>query len=149
MKYFVPGIFIFGLFLFFTGCSVDNTPISGEIPSLSLPNLRGEVIDIGKDTNKVLLLVFWATWCQPCIMEIPSLVAINNRYKDRSFQLISVLTDEPGIMAIQNIKNNFGINYNILLGDEESGNRFGVRAVTITFLFISNHKIKYYYQNII
>jgi thiol-disulfide isomerase/thioredoxin len=139
----VPGLIIICLCLFVSDCAEDKTPISGEIPSLSLPNLRGDIIDIHKDTSELLLLVFWATWCQPCIMEIPSLITINNRYKDRSFRLISVLTDEPGTKTILKISNEFGINYDILLGEERTGIKFGVRALPTLLLVGRNRKILY------
>ncbi len=104
--------------LLMAGCSKDSSPISGKMPPISLPNLEGKTINIKNYDDDLLLLVFWATWCQPCIMEIPSLVEINSKYKSKGLRLVSILTDNPGINQIYSLKENFNINYEILLGKE-------------------------------
>jgi thiol-disulfide isomerase/thioredoxin len=45
--------------------------------------------------GEVVLVNFWATWCRPCLKEIPDLLALENRYRDRGLRLVPVSLDEP------------------------------------------------------
>ncbi len=47
-------------------------------------------------TNKLLLVNLWATWCGPCVTELPDLVTMNRMYRDRDFQFVTISIDEPG-----------------------------------------------------
>jgi thiol-disulfide isomerase/thioredoxin len=47
------------------------------------------------DTNKLLLVNIWATWCGPCIIEMPDLVTINRMYRDRDFEFVTISIDDP------------------------------------------------------
>jgi peroxiredoxin len=47
------------------------------------------------DSNKLLLVNIWATWCGPCIIEMPDLVTINRMYRDRDFSFITISIDDP------------------------------------------------------
>ncbi len=47
------------------------------------------------DTDKLLLVNVWATWCGPCVAELPELVTMNRMYRKRNFQLITISLDEP------------------------------------------------------
>lgn len=72
----------------------------GELaPKLALSGLLNapltELKDIGELKGKVVILDFWATWCEPCVDSIPHLNAMAEKYKDKKIVFISV-TDEPG-----------------------------------------------------
>ena len=47
------------------------------------------------DTDKLLLVNLWATWCGPCVSELPELVTINRMYRKRNFQFVTISLDEP------------------------------------------------------
>ncbi|MEA2631926.1 MAG: hypothetical protein QOE66_2145 [Chloroflexota bacterium] len=47
------------------------------------------------DTNKLLMVNVWATWCGPCVIEMPELVAMNRMYRKRNFQFVTISLDEP------------------------------------------------------
>ena len=59
---------------------------------ISLPNLQGKLQ--GLPEGKVVLLNFWATWCPPCREEIPSMVKIYDKFKDRGFEIVAVSVDK-------------------------------------------------------
>ena len=48
------------------------------------------------DTGKLLVVNVWATWCGPCVAELPELVTMNRMYRKRDFQLVTISLDEPG-----------------------------------------------------
>ena len=68
--------------------------------------------------NKAILVDVFATWCPPCIAEIPTLIELKNKYKDK-FEIVSVLfeQDKPKEEVLEFIKK-FGINYPITMGDD-------------------------------
>lgn len=67
-----------------------NTPY----PNLSLVNAKNETGSIFDTTAKINMLVFWASWCGPCRMEIPQLKELYLQYKGKGFNLVSVSIDE-------------------------------------------------------
>lgn len=49
----------------------------------------------GEQRGEVVLVNFWATWCAPCVKEIPELMKLEEKYKGRGFKLVAVSLDEP------------------------------------------------------
>ena len=64
--------------------------------------------------GKLLLLNFWATWCTPCLHEIPELVKLQKQYAARGLQIIGPAVDDPG--AVRSMLGPLGINYPVLTG---------------------------------
>ena len=62
-------------------------------PELTLKCLNGETIHLSDYRGKVLVVNFWATWCLPCIVEIPHLVDLHRDYKDKGVQLVGISMD--------------------------------------------------------
>ncbi len=120
------------------GCQ-DKRPRSGEAPILTLKTYAGETMVVDGKDAKATLLVFWATWCGPCIMEMPSLIALNAKLKDRGFRVISINVDDPtGNKALPILKRE-GVDYPVLIGDEEDMKTYGgIEALPTSFLISSD-----------
>lgn len=68
---------------------------SQDLPPLALRDLKGEIRTLGEFKGKYMVLNFWATWCPPCLKELPSLVALQEKYRDRNLQIVYVSLDFP------------------------------------------------------
>ncbi len=117
-----------------TSCE-EKQPISGRIPTVAFKSFTGENITLSAEDKNVTLLVFWATWCQPCIMEIPALVHLHEKFKDRNFRVMSVNVDDPEGQKVRAISREYGITYPVLIGDEAIMKQYGgVNALPTAFL---------------
>lgn len=88
------------------------------ILSFSLPNLKGELIDISQFRGKVILLNFWATWCPPCREEIPYLNELYKQYKEKGLVVVGIALDRGGPKEVQKFLEKYEIQYINLMGDE-------------------------------
>ena len=97
---------------------------------------------IGK--NKVVLLDFWASWCTPCLNEVPNLKAAYNRFKSMGFEIVSVSVDDGTDEWIKAVKDN-GMNWVQLWNGEDMENsaaaKYLISAIPTTFLIDSEGTI--------
>lgn len=84
--------------------------------SFSLTTLTGDTIDqtIFSD-HKLTMVNYWATWCGPCVSEIPDLVKISADYADKGFALIGVHVDDTDLDGVKKFMEDQKINYPIIL----------------------------------
>lgn len=94
-------------------------------PILSLSTYSGDMYTVSRKDEKVILIVFWATWCQPCLMEIPTLIELQRKYGSRGFQVVAVNVDDHEGSKARAIMERFGVNYPVVVGNEGTITRFG------------------------
>ncbi|UCE58467.1 MAG: carboxypeptidase regulatory-like domain-containing protein [Phycisphaerales bacterium] len=112
--------------------------LGDPVPDLTLKTLAGERIELVKLKGKVVLLDFWATWCGPCIEEIPKLTAVNDRFAAHDdFVLISVSLDGDEKMLRRFLEKR-KLDWHHVFGEEggarETANRFGVVGLPMVVL---------------
>jgi hypothetical protein len=78
----------------------DGTAAALEL-SLEMPTLEGATATLNQFKGKVVLVNFWATWCQPCRVEIPWLIEFNKKYGPQGFVILGVAMDDDGKKAVE------------------------------------------------
>src|SRR5260370_11721786 len=110
-------------------------------PEIRLKDFMGKELTLESSRGKVVLLNFWATWCGPCREEIPELVALQNRYKDR-LQIIGLLVDDDDEKGIRKVIDSEGINYPVALADSDTRFSYGgVAALPTVFVINSEGRV--------
>jgi len=93
-------------------------------PDFKLKDFDDKELTLEASRGKVVLLNFWATWCGPCREEIPGLIALQQRYKDR-LMIIGLVVDDGDEKEIREIIKNEGINYPIAIADAKIRLEYG------------------------
>jgi peroxiredoxin len=107
-----------------------------QAPGFTLATLDGGKGSPADHRDKLVILNFWATWCQPCTLEMPSLEALWSRYRDRGLVVIGVSVDRGAPRAllepyVRNLKLTFPI---LLDPDSKTSDRWRVTAIPVTFI---------------
>jgi len=106
----------------------------GAAPQIALPVVGDGTSDLAADRGKVVLVNFWATWCEPCKAEMPGLQQLADELRDEQFRLYSVDLQEDEA-AIRAFERQYGLNlYAVMDQDGDATRAYGVRALPSTFL---------------
>jgi thiol-disulfide isomerase/thioredoxin len=110
-------------------------------PDFKLTSLDGKPVMLASSKGKVILLNFWATWCGPCRAEIPDLVGLQNKYKDR-LQILGLVVDDDDQDAIKEFSERFGINYPVAIAGDDIRMRYGgIAALPTSFVLDAEGRI--------
>src|SRR6266446_5890576 len=110
-------------------------------PEFKLTGLDGKQLSLADSHGKVILLNFWATWCGPCRAEIPDLVELQNKYKDR-LQILGLVVDDDDQDAIKEFTEKFRINYPVALATNEIRMQYGgIAALPTSFVLDAEGRI--------
>ena len=103
-------------------------------PPFQLKDLDGKELKLEAFHGKVVLLNFWATWCGPCREEIPALIELQRRYKDR-LQVIGLAVDEDDEAYVRKFAASAGMNYPIAMSSVDVRMAYGgVGALPTVFV---------------
>jgi thiol-disulfide isomerase/thioredoxin len=110
-------------------------------PDFQLTGLDGKPVTLAGSKGKVVLLNFWATWCGPCLAEIPDLVELQKKYKDR-LQILGLVVDDEDLDAIKKFAARFGINYPVALATSDIRIQYGgIPALPTSFVLDSEGRV--------
>lgn len=117
------------------------------MPPFSLPAaLDGSVVTSEHYRGKTMLVTFFATWCPPCLQEIPTLKELHSKFHQQDFVVVALSVDEGGPSAVAQLVRQASINYPVLMADKRTAQDFGnIVALPTTFLVNkSGHVVKKY-----
>ncbi|HEX8186149.1 MAG TPA: TlpA disulfide reductase family protein [Blastocatellia bacterium] len=104
----------------------DKPPLA---PAFSLKDLRGRSVRLDDQKGRVLLINFWATWCAPCLAEMPDLVKLQKEYGPRGLQIIGITYPPVDRAGVRRMVRRLKINYTILFGSDKTAKDYDVGEV--------------------
>lgn len=116
--------------------------VNQPAPDFSLAALDGKTQKLSDYHGKAVLLNFWATWCEPCKIEMPWFVDLQKKYGPQGLQVLGIAMDDSDPKDIAEFAKKMGVNYPILIGKEEVGTQYGgVQYLPSTFYISRDGKI--------
>ena len=128
------------------GGGAGNPPdvvVGARSPDFSLPTIDGATLKSSSLKGNVVILNFWATWCQPCLGEIPVLQDLAARSKAR---VVGIALDEGGARVVKPFVADHGINYTVVIGNEQVFEQFNGLGIPYSLLLDSSQRIVKIYR---
>lgn len=128
-----------GAILFYLVASVPSNKQAarGErrpAADFKLPDLNGRPRSLSDFKGQVVLLDFWATWCEPCMEELPDLIRFQDAHKDQNFTLVGVAMDAEGVSIVGPVARQNKIPYPILISGGDLPSGYNVPGFPCAFL---------------
>ena len=114
-------------------------------PAVSLNLLNGGVLNLESLRGKVVIVDFWATWCVPCLSEIPMFNQLKKQYQPRGVEVIAISLDEEGASKVKPFLKAHPMDYTQVIGDEPTARAFNVSVDTlpVTLLIDKQGRIRF------
>jgi cytochrome c biogenesis protein CcmG/thiol:disulfide interchange protein DsbE len=130
--------------------NASSTAGDAAMPSIVMKDLKDREVTLAQYKGQVVLVNFWATWCEPCKIEIPWMIEFQKKYSSRGFTILGVSMDEEGKKVVDPYleKERFDVNgqkvamnYPILLGNDSIADKFGsIVGLPTSMLFTRDGK---------
>lgn len=106
---------------------------------------EGNKISLDKYRNEVLMLNFWATWCGPCLIEMPSMASLSEQFESKGLQIVAISNEDEETIRRFRDQNPYPFTF---LVDREGKltERLGVWALPLTIILDRNGKLTYFHQ---
>lgn len=135
------------------GCGANSegaagaVAVGGRAPSFSLKSLDGTTVTSRSLEGKAVVLNFWATWCGPCVKEIPDLKQVA---ASSAARVVGIALDEDGLKTVKPFAERFEMNktenYTVLLGDQELFQKFNGLGIPYTLVLDRSQRIVKIYR---
>ncbi|HET6725704.1 MAG TPA: TlpA disulfide reductase family protein [Gammaproteobacteria bacterium] len=109
--------------------------VGAPLPALKLPDTDGKLVPLRSDAARVTVINFWASWCGPCLQEIPDLIRVNERLGRRGVRVVGIAVDSGKPEQIAAFARAHGIDYPVLVADTGwVRQHFGLTGVPVTLI---------------
>ena len=117
--------------------SVPSTASSSLLDGFQATSVLGDSLSLSKMKGKIIIVDFWATWCPPCVKEIPHFISLQNTYQDQ-VQIIGISLDKS-MAPVKDFMSRRDVNYPIVEGSRDVVAPFGdIVSIPTTFIFDTN-----------
>jgi thiol-disulfide isomerase/thioredoxin len=126
------------------GVRQTNLPPSQNVENLGWQTFDNRQIKLGEMKGKVTVLDFWATYCPPCLEEIPHLVSLQEKYKTQGFEVVGLhVGDEEDRLKVPAFVEKLKMNYTLAYPEDDLTNALfgGNSAIPQTFVFGRDGKL--------
>jgi thiol-disulfide isomerase/thioredoxin len=128
------------------GAEARTPPAPRAAPDFSRSSLDHREIRLSAYRGKVVVLNFWATWCEPCIAEVPRFAEWQRKYGPRGLRIVGVSMDDDEA-PVRTAVRKYGLNYPVVMGDEKLGELYGgVLGLPMTLLIDANGRIRFEHE---
>lgn len=111
------------------------------LPPINLRDFEGKAIPSDQFKGNILVLDFWATWCVPCIAEIPTLNRLQEKYKDRGVRVLGVTLASGDAAEVKPSIGRNKMKYTVLMGDDDQVYDLNVVAFPTTYVVTRDMKV--------
>jgi thiol-disulfide isomerase/thioredoxin len=118
------------------------------LPPLQLKDFSGKTVKQEELGGKAYIVDFWATWCGPCIVEIPAFNRLHEKYADKGLKILGVTIASGDAKEVETFlakdllaKKKFTLNYTVLMGDDNQLGDLNVMGFPTTFVVTRDWKI--------
>jgi peroxiredoxin len=101
------------------GAGVTGNAKGQMAPDFTLQSLDGKPVSLSSLRGKAVVLNFWATWCEPCKIEMPWFVGFQKQYGSDGLQIVGVSMGDDSNDEVAKFAKNMGVNYTILVGTDK------------------------------
>jgi cytochrome c biogenesis protein CcmG/thiol:disulfide interchange protein DsbE len=121
----------------------DDGPANGTpAPDFTLKTLDGKDVTLSSLKGKAVMVNFWATWCEPCKIEMPWMVELQDKYRKDGFEIVGVAMDDSDNKEIAAFAKKMNVNYTILKGSEKVADLYGgLDGLPTNFFLDRNGKV--------
>ncbi|MBL7994249.1 TlpA family protein disulfide reductase [bacterium] len=141
MKQIFSAIVIMLMMVSIFSCGKKEAGLGGAV-DFSITDLEGNSVKLSEYRGKTVLVNVWATWCAPCIKEIPDLKEIHAEYKDSNVVVLGVLLESQSPEAAKPmVVDQLQINYPTWYGDDAFAKQFQIQAFPTTIIIDKNGKV--------
>ncbi len=141
----VTAVFALALSATFAAKSTKSAPPAvGEVVELKFHPVKGKNVNLANMKGKVVLIDFWATWCGPCVAEMPNVIAAYNKLHEKGFEIVGISLDQDKAALTKFIKDKempWPQYFDGKGWDNEIATRFGVSSIPAMWLVGKDGKL--------
>jgi peroxiredoxin len=111
-------------------------------PDFKLKNTLGEFVTLNQLRGKIVVINFWATWCEPCRSEMPSMEEVYRNLSRKDFEILAVSTDDDGLASVLPFLKEFAFTFPVLIDSDLTVNDlYGVSSIPTSLIVDRNGMI--------
>ncbi len=108
-------------------------PVKGELPKVNA--LNGGAMDTAALSGKIVVVNFWATWCAPCVQEIPGFNKLHREFGPKGVAVLGISMDDEGKAVVDPFLKDHPMEYPVGLGTKDSFEKYGLESLPVTIIY--------------